>query len=226
LREEYNHERHAEPGMVTTSAHKTGEPLMKKWMLSVGLGLLLGAAGAVAGEAYPLTTCPVSGAALENGGVAKEYDGREVRFCCPGCPASFEEDVEASLAKVDEAIIEDQKPVYPIEACVVMEHDMDLEGATWFVADNRAFATCCASCARKVKAEPAEFAKALDEAAKEKQAADYPLDTCVVAGADLGENPVEFVVAGRLMRTCCAGCAGKAKAEPASFLAKLSEARE
>ena len=194
--------------------------------LCMGAVLVLGSMGAFAGEPYPLTTCPVSGAALENGGVAKEYEGREVRFCCEGCPNRFEEDVDASLASLDEAIIEDQKAIYPIEACVVMEHGMDLEDATWFVADNRAFATCCGSCEGKLRDEPAEFAAVLDEAAKEKQAADYPLDTCIVAGAELGDNPVEFIVAGRLMRTCCQNCAGTAQAEPTSFLAKLNEARE
>jgi hypothetical protein len=199
---------------------------MRAIVFALGAALAFGSMGAFAADAYPLTTCPVSGAALVDGGVAKEYEGREVRFCCEGCPAGFEEDVEAGLAKLDEAIIEDQKAVYPIEACVVMEHDMELEGATWFVVGNRAVATCCGSCERKVKAEPAEFIAALDEAAKEAQAADYPLDTCIVAGADLGENPVEFVVAGRLMRTCCQGCASKAKAEPVGYLAALSEARE
>ena len=198
---------------------------MKMLAYAAGIALALGASGAWAGEAYPLTTCPVSGAALTDGGVAKDYDGRDIRFCCDGCPASFEEDLEASLGKVDEAIIADQKTVYPIEACVVMNHDMDMETATWSVVGNRAFATCCGSCARKIEAEPAEFAAALDEAAIEEQGADYPLETCVVAGTNLSESPVEFVVAGRLMRTCCAGCKGKATADPASYLAALNEAR-
>lgn len=199
---------------------------MRALSYCLGAVLALGALGAAASEPYPLTTCAVSGTALKDGGVAKTYEGREVRFCCEGCPSRFEADVEASLASLDEAIIADQQAVYPVEACVVMDHDMDLESATWFLVGNRAVATCCGSCERKVKAEPAEFIAALDEAAKDEQAADYPLDTCIVAGANLGDNPVEFVVAGRLVRTCCQGCAGKAKAEPAAFLAKLSEAKE
>lgn len=196
------------------------------WTMGLAVATMAVSAHAEEVTPFPLTTCPVSGAALENGGVAKVFEGQEVRFCCAGCPNAFAEDVEAGLAKVTAAIIEDQKALYPVEDCVVMDHDIDLATATWFVIDNRAVAVCCGSCERRVKADPADYIAMLDEAATAQQGADYPLDTCIVAGADLGDSPVEFVVAGRLVRTCCGGCASKVKAEPAVFLSKLADASQ
>src|SRR4051812_40420457 len=55
------------------------------------------------GSLYPLATCPISGEKLGGMGepVVKEYDGREVRFCCKSCPPKFEKDTAASMAKLD-----------------------------------------------------------------------------------------------------------------------------
>src|SRR5262245_30996294 len=62
------------------------------------------------GDPYPLETCPISGKKLGTMGnpVVKTYGGREVRFCCPECPAQFEKNLVANLAKLDEQIIKDQ----------------------------------------------------------------------------------------------------------------------
>lgn len=57
-------------------------------------------------DSYPLDTCPVTGKKLGTMGepVIKKYEGREVRFCCGGCPAKFEQDLQANLKKLDAAI--------------------------------------------------------------------------------------------------------------------------
>ncbi len=51
---------------------------------------------------YPLDTCPISGEKLGGmgEGVTKVYKGQEVKFCCGGCPATFEKDVDGNLAKI------------------------------------------------------------------------------------------------------------------------------
>src|ERR1044071_6796393 len=68
------------------------------------------------GSLYPLSTCPISGEKLGGMGepIVKEYDGREVRFCCKSCPPKFEKDLAASLATLDAAIVKDQAPLYPL----------------------------------------------------------------------------------------------------------------
>ena len=72
--------------------------------LAVCCALLLMATAAVAademkGDPYPLGTCPVTGEKLGAMGspIVKVYDGREIRFCCGGCPAKFEADKAEKL---------------------------------------------------------------------------------------------------------------------------------
>ena len=72
-------------------------------------------------DPYPLTTCPVSGGALGSMGepVVKEYDGQEVRFCCAPCVPKFEADQARYTDKVNQQIIEQQIPFYPLTTCLV-----------------------------------------------------------------------------------------------------------
>jgi hypothetical protein len=52
---------------------------------------------------YPLDFCIVSDEKFGSMGepVVKVYDGREVRFCCPGCVKKFEADKAGYFAKID-----------------------------------------------------------------------------------------------------------------------------
>ena len=63
------------------------------------------AATAKAPDAYPLDTCVVTGEKLgEMGDVIKyNHNGREIRFCCPGCVAKFKADPEKYLKILDAA---------------------------------------------------------------------------------------------------------------------------
>ena len=61
---------------------------------------------AVVKDAYPLTTCVVSGDKLggEMGAPVKfDYNGREIRFCCPMCVAEFKKDPAKYLKLLDDA---------------------------------------------------------------------------------------------------------------------------
>lgn len=182
-------------------------------------------------DPYPLDTCPVSGQKLGSMGdpVVKKYDGREVRFCCPPCIERFEADKEAYWKKVDEKIIEDQMRFYPIETCVVSGEPLFDNGedtATNLVYGNRLVRLCCPMCERDFKADPKKFIDKLNKAAADAQRPDYPMSECVVAGSGLGSmgEPTEMVVAGRLLRFCCAGCEPSVKADPAKFIAAIDKA--
>ncbi|MCE9596310.1 MAG: hypothetical protein K8S98_19125 [Planctomycetes bacterium] len=52
----------------------------------------------------------------------------------------------------------------------------------------------------------------------------YPLDVCVISGEALGADSKNFLVEGRLVRTCCARCEAKIKADPAATMKKIDEA--
>lgn len=188
-------------------------------------------AAATWSDPYPIDTCPVSGQKLGSMGdpIVKKYDGREVRFCCGGCIDTFEADLAASWKKVDEAIVKDQVRYYPMQTCVVSGEPL-VEGgediATNLVYGNRLVRLCCKMCEREFKADPKKFISKLDKATADAQRKDYPLDTCIVAGGKLGSmgEPTEIVVAGRLMRFCCASCEPKVKADPAKYLALIDKA--
>lgn len=189
------------------------------------VGVLAPAAGAAEKDlsnAYPLATCPVSGKALTDKAVVKEIDGREIRFCCEGCPAKFEADAAKSLAKVDEAIIADQKATYAADACPVSGQKIAQGEGVDKVVGNRLVRFCCDGCPAKYEADPAKFEAKLDEQIIDAQKASYPLETCVVSGEKLGDHgdPVDLVVGNQLVRLCCAACEKKVAQAPAKYIAE------
>ncbi len=182
-------------------------------------------------EPYALTTCPISGKKLGSMGdaVVKKYDGREVRFCCGGCPGSFEKDLDASWAKVDKAIAKDQMRFYPVKTCVLSGESLfegEKDQAKTVVVGNRLVRVCCDRCAAKVAKSPEEIVAELNKLTIEAQRADYPVETCVVGGEKLAsvDEPVETVIAGRLVRLCCEKCEAKVKENPTKYLATIDKA--
>jgi len=203
---------HREPG--TAHAQPVGDDDAKTWT-----------------DPYPLGTCPISDEKLGSMGepVVKKYDGREVRFCCPACIKKFEADLDASWKKVDEAIVKDQLRYYPAEKCVVSSEALTEDGediAVNFVYGNRLFRLCCNMCKSKFRADSKKFIEALDKATIEAQRKDYPLETCPVSGKKLGSmgDPLDIVVAGRLLRLCCPMCKPKVEADPTKYLSVIDKA--
>jgi hypothetical protein len=71
---------------------------------------------------YPLTTCVV----MEEDSLSDEsktvnyvYANRLVRFCCKGCVKDFNSDPAVYFAKLDEAVVKQQKEAYPLTTCPV-----------------------------------------------------------------------------------------------------------
>lgn len=191
------------------------------------------AEGPVVMNLYPLDSCPVSGMKLDSKGdaVVKEYDGREVRFCCDGCVAPFEKDTAKFMAKIDEQIIASQGRFYPMETCLVMDGEALMEDGEFIgqdvVVHNRLVRTCCKMCVAEVKKNPAKYIAKLNEAIIAQQREHYPLETCAVREtSELGSmgDAAEVIVANRLVKFCCAGCFGEFKKNPAKYIARLDEA--
>jgi YHS domain-containing protein len=178
--------------------------------------------------AYYLPDCPVAGEALDaEHAVVKEFEGREVRFCCARCEGRFDADPQAYLAEIDQAMIEDQLELYPMTTCLVMdEHELD-DDAINIIYKNRLVRFCCEGCVEEFEADPEAYLHTLDEAAAEAQRDTYPLTECVVAGHEIaeGEEPTEVVVAGRLVRLCCADCLDALAEDPAKYIKMVDEAR-
>ncbi len=187
------------------------------------------------GDPYTLSTCPVSGESLGSMGdaVVKVYEGREVRFCCASCVVAFEKDPAKHFAKIDEMIVEQQMPYYPLKNCVVNPGDpLDIEGAhdvsVRYIHFNRLVRFCCDGCTGKFEKNPAKFIAVLDEAVIEAQMKDYPLTTCVVSGEALGGmgKTIDKVYANRLVRLCCEGCVEEFDRDPAKHFREIDAARK
>jgi len=179
-----------------------------------------------AGDIYPLDTCPVSDGKLGGMGdpVVKEYDGREVRFCCDGCIATFEAKKDEYWKKIDAAIVAQQKPLYPLDTCMVTGQKLGSMGdPVEYVYKNRLIRFCCAGCIDAFKKDPAKYVATLDKAVVEKQKAGYPTDKCVVDGTKLGDAAVSYVTGNRLVRLCGVDCVKAFEKDPQKYLSALNK---
>lgn len=177
------------------------------------------------GDAYTLPTCPISGEPLGGMGdaVVKAYDGREVRFCCDKCVAGFEKDKAGSWAKVDQQMIKDQLPRYPLDTSVVSGKKLDKP--VDYVWNNRLVRLAGEDEKAEFLKDTKKYIAALDKAVVEKQSKTYALKTCPMMGDPI--DPSDFktvVVANRLIEVCCGKCQGKVKRDPTKALAALDAA--
>jgi Cu(I)/Ag(I) efflux system membrane fusion protein len=192
------------------------------------LAVSLSVGAAPDADPYPLNTCPVTGEKLGSMGdpIVRVYDGREIRFCCGGCPGTFEKDNAAFLKKIDEAIIRAQVPLYPLDTCLVTggklgDKPIDL------IHGHRLVRLRDLDAVKEFQKDPAKVLAKLDAAAIAGQKPAYPLTTCVVTGEKLGGDmgePVDYLFAGRLVRFCCKGCIAGFLKDPWKHLEKIDAA--
>lgn len=176
---------------------------------------------------YPLPTCAVCGEAFdaESAPVVLEDDGREIRYCAKKCEGTFKQNPSLYLKELDQSIIDDQLPFYPVSTCLVSGKAFggDMGEPADYLYKNRLVRFCCMSCLSSFNKKPDEYVAKLDEAVIAAQLEDYPADTCPVAGGKLGGmgEPYNYVFAGRLVRFCCGGCIGGFKSNPTAALAAV-----
>jgi YHS domain-containing protein len=120
-------------------------------------------------SAYPIDYCLVSGEKLGEMGdpVIKMYEGREVRFCCGMCPATFEKDQAKYLKKLDEAIIAKEKPTYPLQTCVVSGEKLepgDMGDPVDYIYKNHLVRFCCNMCPAAFNKDPDKYLKKISDA--------------------------------------------------------------
>jgi YHS domain-containing protein len=212
--------------------------------------LLLGAT-APSSDGEPINkNCPVGKQAIDQETFV-EYGGHTIGFCCGGCDTKFlawdavkkDAFVQASLAAQKQEpkghdhakVAKDVKPKpfagdpYLLHACPVSGKKLGSMGAPIVLeVEGREVRLCCKGCIKKVKAEPAKYAKAVDDQIIAAQKPLYPSTVCIVSGESLLEDGkdvgTDTVVKNRLFRTCCKKCAAKVKADPAKYFAKLDKA--
>ena len=208
---------------------------MLGWV-ALGAGAAYAAEPAAAEEAkptpYPLGVCVVSSDTLGTMGkpVAYEHEGRPLRFCCEDCVPKFKAEPAKYIAEIDAKIVEQQKGHYPLKTCVVSGEELGgaMGEPVEYVIDNRLVRLCCAGCIKKLNKEPAKYLKTLDEAIIKAGNEKYPTEKCLVSDEPLGSmgETIDVIVAGRLVKICCAGCKTKLNRDPAKYLALLDAAEK
>ncbi len=183
------------------------------------------------GDPYMLATDPVSRAAL--GPIEKqvitEHDGRELRFVSAENAKTFKADPGKYLPAVDAQMIAQQRPFYPLDACIVSDKKLggEMGEPIDFIYRNRLVRFCCTECKPKFLADPAKYLATIDKAVIASQGLTYPLKTCPVSGdalaGDMGP-PIDAVFGNRLVRFCCKDCPKEFRKDPLKFLGQLPAA--
>lgn len=181
------------------------------------------------GDPYTLSTDPVTGEALPevSAQVKVQHEGRELRFASKENHAKFKAAPDEYLNAIDEKIIAQQIQYYPIETCVVSNEPLG-EKPVDFVYRNRLVRLCCKGCRGDFLKDPDTYLQKLDAAVIAKQSNDYPLTTCPVSKQSLGSmgDPIDVVIANRLIRLCCAGCKAQLLEDPVGYMATLDTPAE
>lgn len=117
---------------------------------------------------------------------------------------------------------------YPLGTCIVSGGKLGSMGdAVIYEHEGREIRFCCDRCVEIFEKDPEKYLKKLDEARRQQAAAPYPLNTCLVSGAQLGSmgEPVTYVHEGQEIKFCCAGCIGSFKSDPEKYMKQLKAAK-
>ncbi|MBM3988089.1 MAG: hypothetical protein FJ294_09065 [Planctomycetes bacterium] len=126
-------------------------------------------------------------------------------------------------ADANAAIIQFQKPCYPLTKCAVSGEPLPKD-AVDTVIDGRLVRVCCKDCVAGAEKNKAAIFAEIDKAVIQSQRLGYPLKTCPMSGESLEDGAVEFVVGTRLMKACCEKCVAAVKAEPEKAIKQLNDA--
>lgn len=123
---------------------------------------------------YTLDFCPVMNSKLGDTPLTEVIDGREVKFCCPGCITMFKQDKAKYFKVIDDALIKKQKGAYPIKDCLVCGQALKEDIAKNQVVDGRLVRFCGTGhgCAAEFNKNPQKYFAKLDAASPPAVAAE------------------------------------------------------
>lgn len=174
-------------------------------------------------DPYPLRKCVILDCPLGDGAEVLYVGDREIRVCCDQCVNEFS---DAWLDVIDERIIEQQTPFYPLKTCVVDGKTLDDFNTIDKVVGNRLFRLCSDDCHKAVGQQPAKYFDVLNKAVIKQQKARYPLAKCAVSGEPLGKNAIDHVVGNQLIRLSSSKQLDKFDANPGKYLEELHKLAE
>lgn len=174
-----------------------------------------------AGDPYPLPTCVVLDSPLYDDSSILDFDGREIRVCCEDCVGEFNDKYDTWIRVVDERIVMQETPYYPLATCLVDGKSLDEVSTVDFVFRNRLFRLCSDDCRQAVEQHPGKYFGLLNEAVIKKQKPGYPSAACIVSGKPLGEDAVDHVVGNQLVRLAGKEQLDEFEKNPGKYLAEL-----
>ena len=125
-------------------------------------------------DPYPLRKCVILDCPLADGAEVLYVGDREIRVCCEDCVNQFG-DSEHWMTVVDEQIVEQQIPHYPLKSCIVDGKRLDDFNTIDKVFGNRLFRLCSEECFTALKKHPARYFRLLNAAVIKKQKRNYRL---------------------------------------------------
>ncbi|MCA8981291.1 MAG: hypothetical protein H6831_02640 [Planctomycetes bacterium] len=179
---------------------------------------------------YPLTTCPISGEELGDDAVNTVVDGNLYRTCCKKCAAKIAADPSSARAKIERAVVAQQKPLWPLTSCPISGNEV-AEGGKMepydMVYGMRYYRLCCEDCKSGFLKNPDRVTQAVDKAWIAEQTKTYPLTTCPISGEELGSmgQPIDRLYGPTLVRLCCKGCVKSFDKDPAKYAKQVRDAR-
>jgi hypothetical protein len=129
----------------------------------------------------------------------------------------------AAPATDDSAVIDAQLPSYALKTCACCGAELG-DKAVNTVVEGRLVRVCAQECVATAKTKSADAFAKIDAAVIAAQKPSYPLETCVVKGEDLGDDPQDVVVGTKLVRVCCKRCAASVKKDSTAAMAKVDAA--
>ena len=133
-------------------------------------------------------------------------------------------------AVVEEAVVGDAvvENTDPLETCIVTGAELGSMGEP-VVYDyrGREVRFCCAGCVKKFKEDPEAYMEKMDKAIIALEVENYPLDTCVVTGKELGSmgEPVDYVYDNPHFKPTKVILIKAFEEDPDKYTAKIDDAR-
>lgn len=178
-------------------------------------------------DGYYLSACAACGTLLGTRGEAIDvrHCGRELRLCSEACRQTFDRDPASVLERVDAVMTADQAPYYPLSISLVSGRPLGAKPYA-FVWGNRLVRLAEQAERGTFEADPDKYLRALNRAAISAQSATYGMpDKCPVQGDILAsDEPIDIVIAGRMIRVCCRRCVNVVRSRPYQYIAMVDYA--
>jgi YHS domain-containing protein len=172
-------------------------------------------------DPYPLPKCVVLDAPIYDWAEVFDVGDREIRVCCEECVKEFNQSPDTWMGVVDERIVQQETPYYPLTTCLVDGKPLEGSEELDFVFRNRLFRLCCDRCRQALEREPAKYFALLNKAVIEKQKPHYPIATCIVSGKPLGKEALDHVAGNQLVRLADPKQLEKFDENPGKYLEEL-----